>query len=398
VIELRGITWDHVRGWGGLRAAADAFAAERPDVRVTWEARSLQRFADQPADELASYDLIVLDHPAIGDAVERRAILPLDDLLDAEFVADQLRNGVGLSAESYRWHGKTYALATDAAAQVAAYRPDLLERAGVEVPRTWPDVLAVVERLGRIGAAIAMPAIPVDAICAFLATCVAFGDEPFRGDRVVAPEVGRRALETLSAAIQVAHPESLRWNPPGTFEHMTTLDDVAYCPLAFGYVTYATVTPSATGSPKDPSGRRALRFTGGPAGADGRPRGTLGGAGLAISSRTRHAHEAAAFARFVASAEVQRGVYVDGGGQPGHRAAWTDDDANARTGGFFADTLEAMDAAYVRPRGPGFVAFQDAAGDAVHAWLRDGGDAGTVLSLLETADRERRRRMATVSR
>jgi hypothetical protein len=57
-----------------------------------------------------------------------------------------------------------------------------------------------------------------------------------------------------------------------------------------------------------------------------------------------------------------------------------------------------MDAAYLRPRDAGFIAFQDAAGDIVHAWLRDGGDAGTVLSLLETADRERRRRMATMSR
>lgn len=386
MIELRGVTWDHVRGWGGLRAASDAFANEHPDVRVTWDARSLQRFADQPADELAAYDLIVLDHPSIGEAVERGAIVPLDGLLGAGVLAEQRANSVGRSAESYVWEGRTYALAIDAAAQVAAYRPDLLARAGVEVPRTWAEVLALAEPLRRIGAWIAMPAIPVDAICAFLAACVAFGDEPFRGDAVVAPDVGRGALETLASVIDVAHPESLRWNPPATLERMGRSDDVAYCPLAFGYVTYATAA----------EGRRALRFTGGPAGADGRPRGTLGGAGLAISARTTHAEEAATYARFVSSAEVQRGVYVDGGGQPGHRSAWTDDTVNARTGAFFADTLSAMDAAYLRPRDAGFVAFQDAAGDAVHAWLREGGDAGTVLNLLDEADRERRR-MATVS-
>jgi multiple sugar transport system substrate-binding protein len=231
-----------------------------------------------------------------------------------------------------------------------------------------------------------MPAIPVDAACAFLATCVALGEEPFTGGAVVGAEVGRRALLTLGAVIDAAHPESLAWNPPTMLDHMSRADDVAYCPLAFGYVTYAVAARD----------RRPLRFTGGPAGDDGRPRGTLGGAGLAISATSRHPDAAAAYARTVASADVQRGVYVDGGGQPGHRAAWTDPDVNTRTGGFFADTLDATEAAYVRPRDPGFLPFQDAAGDAVHTWLRERGDPGTVLSLLETADRERRGRMTTV--
>ena len=65
MIELRGTTWDHPRGWGGTRATADAFTRERADVRVTWETRSLQAFADHPIGELAAtYDLIVLDHPS----------------------------------------------------------------------------------------------------------------------------------------------------------------------------------------------------------------------------------------------------------------------------------------------------------------------------------------------
>mgnify|MGYP003291360782 CR=1 FL=1 len=29
-VELRGVTWDHVRGYGGVRAAADAYAGVRP--------------------------------------------------------------------------------------------------------------------------------------------------------------------------------------------------------------------------------------------------------------------------------------------------------------------------------------------------------------------------------
>src|ERR687888_993895 len=127
-LGLRGITWDHERGMGGLRAAATAYAQRRPDVRVEWTVRSLQAFADQPLDELARrFDLLYVDHPSIGAAVARGCLVPLDDHLDAAFLDDQIEASVGRSAESYEWQGHRWALATDAAAQVSAFRPDLLE-------------------------------------------------------------------------------------------------------------------------------------------------------------------------------------------------------------------------------------------------------------------------------
>jgi multiple sugar transport system substrate-binding protein len=49
----------------------------------------------------------------------------------------------------------------------------------------------------------------------------------------------------------------------------------------------------------------------------------------------------------VADSEVQRTVYV-GGGQPGHRSAWTDEAVNAAAGGFFSNTLGTLDAALLR--------------------------------------------------
>jgi multiple sugar transport system substrate-binding protein len=84
---------------------------------------------------------------------------------------------------------------------------------------------------------------------------------------------------------------------------------------------------------------------------------------------------------------VQRGPYVDGGGQPGHRSAWTDERANAATGGFFADTLAAVDAAFLRPRHDGFLSFQDEAGRAVHAVLRGELPPASALRRLDAAYR-----------
>jgi multiple sugar transport system substrate-binding protein len=161
---------------------------------------------------------------------------------------------------------------------------------------------------------------------------------------------------------------SLESNPPTVLAQMATHDDVAYCPLAFAYVTFA----------RGSGHERSLGFTAGPEWS-----GTLGGAGIAVSSASRSVDEATAFARFVCSADVQRGAYVEGGGQPGHRAAWTDPDIDAAANGFYSATLDALDGAYLRPRYDGFLSFQDDAGEVIHGFLRDGTDADAALDRID---------------
>lgn len=377
MIELRGTTWDHPRGLGGVSAVADAYGREHPDVRVSWEVRSLQAFADHPVERLAErYDLIVLDHPSVGEAAAAGCLVALDDHLDAEYLDEQRRSSVGPSAHSYVWDEHTWALAIDAAGQIATYRADLLERCDAVVPRTWHEVARLAGRARAVGSWVAFPAIPVDAILAFLAICVALGEEPCVGpEAVVGRDVGREALATMRRVVALSHPESTGWNPPTMLERMSTTDEVVYCPLAFGYLNYA----------RDGFRPHVVHGAPGPAGRDGSPRGTLGGAGLAVSSLRPNVEDAAAFAASVADPEAQRTVYVEGGGQPGHRAAWVDPDVNASCNGFLAATLPGLDAAYLRPRHAGFLAFQNAGGDLVHGWLRDGAvaDADGVLDALD---------------
>lgn len=372
-VRLAGSSWDHVRGMGGVRAATEAFTQQQPGVEVSWAARSLQAFADQPIEDLARrYDLIVLDHPGIGHAVASGALLPLDGFLDGAFLADQAAHSVGRSHESYAWQGRQWALTTDAAAQVAAYRPDLLAGLSAQVPRTWADVFTLAERAPR---AVAMPLIAVDAVCAFAALCEGNGAEGWPPDRAAASA----ALATLERLATAAHPQSLSWNPPGLLDHMAATDEVAYCPLAFGYANYTR--PGFRG--------RRLRFAPAPQSPDGVPRGTLGGAGIAVSAWAREPAAACALAAFTASADTQRGVYFDGGGQPGHRLAWTDERVNAVAPGFFAGTLPSLDQATLRPRHDGFLAWQDRAGTAIHAYLAEGGSRDTLLDDLEPARGER---------
>src|ERR1700682_539583 len=97
-VKLKGITWNHSRGFLPMVATAQRFGEMRPDVEITWEKRSLQDFADFPIPRLAQkYDLLVIDHPFVGYAARHQVFLPLDDHLSPDFLTEQEENSVGLS-------------------------------------------------------------------------------------------------------------------------------------------------------------------------------------------------------------------------------------------------------------------------------------------------------------
>jgi multiple sugar transport system substrate-binding protein len=380
-LRLRGITWDHTRGLLPLQAASQRWHELHPQVEIAWEKRSLKDFGDAPIAALVdSFDLLVIDHPFVGRAAHSNILLPLDGHLDAEFLADQEAHSVGRSHPSYSLGGRHWALAIDAATPVASWRPDLLERP----PRTWDELLELADR-----GLVAIPAVPIDALMAFYGLCIAEGEEPFlRRDRVVGAQTGARALARLCDLTRRCDPACLGRNPIATYEAMTGGDAIAYCPFAYGYSNYA----------RPGYARRTLAFGDPPVLGDGPVRTTLGGTGLAISARCPVIEAALDFARFVASPGCQSRLYVQAGGQPGHRSAWTDEEANRISGGYFRDTLGALDRAYLRPRYHGYMGFQDHGALVVHAALsgeRAIPDAMAELDRLYRASLQQESRRAT---
>lgn len=375
-VRLRGIAWGHSRGFVPMVATAQRFSEMRPEVEIAWEKRSLQAFADYPVDKLAEeYDLLVLDHPWTGFAARRGLLVPPDEYLSSEFLDDQLQNQVGPSTESYFADGRQWALATDAATPVASYRPDLLERLGEPVPRTWEELLSLAKR-GKV----VMAGIPIDMLSHFNMFCLALGEEPYvREDEAVSKEVGVGALELLRRLASYQTPEIFEWNPIRVYEAMTSRDDFAYCFSAYGYSNYA----------RRGYARSALRFTtmvsfeGGVA-----FRSTLGGAGLAVSAKCKAKEIAMEYAAYVASPECQKGVYVESGGQPGHRAAWLDERANELTGGYFRETLPDLDRAFLRPRYDGFMHYQDHACLPLWHYVKEGGSPEATLEAMNRLYRE----------
>lgn len=364
-ITLRGITWDHPRGYQPLEASA-AMYAEQAGVHVTWDKRSLKDFGDAPIDALAEdYDLLVIDHPHVGMAADTGCLLPLDRCLDAQTLSTLASQSAGPSHASYTYAGQQWALALDAAMQTSVYRPDLFDES---LPQTWDDVLALGQRLQNSPRRIAMPLVPTDCICSFLTLCASMGEPAGQDGRLVSEQVGHAALRWLAEMAHVSHPNSLTWSPILLLDHMSQFDDVVYCPLTFCYSNYS----------RDSYAPHLLRF----ADIPGTGGSLLGGAGFAVSARCQHPAEACAYGAWLCGADAQRTFYVADGGQPGNITAWTDETANRITHDFFRDTLATLQQSYVRPRHSGFVTFQETAGYMIHSFLRDETGSDQTLAAL----------------
>lgn len=340
-------------------ATSQRYVELNENVMIDWEKRSLQEFADAPIQTLVErYDLLVIDHPWAGYAAANSVLVDFNEALPQAFLADQAEHSTGCSHSSYSFEGKQTALAIDAATPVASWREDLLERHSLAAPDTWEDVLA----LARKGLA-ALPGIPIDTLMNFYTFCIALGEEPFRNNEEVAgADTAFAALEAMRELTSLCHPAIFNWNPIRVYEAMTQRDDLAYCPLAYGYSNYA----------RPGYARRTLAFGDVPKyGSDNRRLcTTLGGTGIAVSASSPHRDAAVAYAAYVASSETQRTLYTESGGQPGHRSAWVDSKLNKDAGGYYMRTLPALDRAYLRPRYNGYLYFQDHAGHPVQAYLK----------------------------
>ena len=356
MIHLKGIAWNHTRGFVSVVAAAQRFEELHPGISISWDKRSLQAFADASMEELASrFDLIVMDHPHTALAATEKLLLHYEDWLAPEFLSDQAAHSVGRSHESYRFQDRQWTLATDAATPISTWRPDLFHNHGLQLPKTWPEVLEMAK--ARF---VTVSAFPIDVLMHSYMFCEALGHTPFGADGKIAPEeILAGALEELRRLVALCDPSCLERNPIRTAEWMSSVDGdprAAYCPFAYGYSNYSR-----------PGYARHLLKAGGLVAFEGkRLRSTLGGAGMAVSSKTKHPREAMDYAAFTASPVVQRGVYFESGGQPGHRSAWTDKTVNTASSGFFENTLQTLDEALCRPKVPGYMAFQDAATPVAH--------------------------------
>ena len=361
-ITLRGLTWDHPRGYAPLLGGVPEYKTQHPEIDVQWDRRTLREFGEAPIEQyLDRYDLLIVDHPFVGFAAAHAALVDLAPSISEVEKHRFAIDSVGPSWKSFWYDGGLWAFPIDAATQVASYRSDLLAVLCSTVPNTFDDVLGLGAKARKIGKHIVVPACPTDAISLFFTLSANLGDpvaeerELFVEDSVAADVLGR-----LHALIAVAHPKSVDWNPIQVYDFMSSSSDAVYCPYGFGYSNYSRVSSSVR-----------LKFTNAPSAGQRGCAGTmLGGTGIAISKHSAHQPEAISYAKWLVSPEHQRGTYFREGGQPASLAAWTNPSVNAASDDFFAGTLQTLQTAYMRPRFDGFVRFFVAAGIEINRCLR----------------------------
>ncbi|WP_114560388.1 ABC transporter substrate-binding protein [Desertihabitans aurantiacus] len=369
-LTYHGLTWDHPRGRDALVEAARRLERDGAGIRIRWETQPLEGFESTPVAQLAAdHDLLVLDHPHLGEAVAAGHLLPLDPLLPAGVLAALEREVVGPSLASYRLDGSLWALPLDAATQVLACRPDRVE----QPPGTWEEVLRLARRM-PVAPALAGP----HALLGFAALCVALGRPPATDpDRFVEPGAGAEAFAVLQELARTAPAGTSEQNPIALLERMDRGGDLACVPLVYGYVGY-----SGPG--------HHVRYADAPTAYPGGPVGsTLGGTGVALTGRTASTPDLLEHLTALVSEPWQRGLVPDHSGQPSLRAAWDDPRLDAATDGFYRRTRRTMDHAWVRPRHRGWIGFQDAGS----ALLRDalttpGTDAAATLTRLDALYRQ----------
>lgn len=349
---LKGMTWSHPRGYDPMVACAEDWRRET-GVSIEWDKRSLQDFESFSVEALARrYDLIVIDHPHVGQITAEDCLAALDIPGREADLAALAAGSVGASFPSYHWRGRQWAFPIDAATQVLAYRPDRLSAP----PTGWAEVLDLAKR-GEV----LLPLRPPHSLMCVFSLCGNLGrpcavekDRPF-----LDAEIGAEAIERIYEIAALIDPACIDMDPIAVLDRMGEAGSpYSLSPLIYGYVSYCL------------EGFRANRiaFADMPVVGESGPAGSaLGGTGIAVSAFSENRTAAVDFAYWIAGGAVQAGRYWRSGGQPGHAAGWEDDGANAATLGFYRNTRRTLEGAWLRPRHDGYMPFQQAASQRINA-------------------------------
>jgi len=367
-VRLRGITWEHRRAIDPLLSTLGLFRSRHPEIGIQWFSRPLHGFEFTPIVDLAKeYDLIVLDHPFVGDIAASSCLLPIEDLI----APDEPAAFVGPSLESYRFAGRLWAIPIDAACQVAVSRPDLMGKLDQLPPANWNESIRLGHRAAEANLSLAIGLRGVHSLMSFFSLCANLGSpcsvDPHHA--FVDPDTAHAALTMLRDLVALCPRQCLDWNSIELHDAMVARDDLLFCPAVYCYATYAEADQ-----------RRPLRFHDmpGPRGYHG---STIGGTGLGISAQCQRPEAAKAYVRFAASLPAQF-AFAHHHGQPALRGIWDNEQINQHYGGCYRATHNTMEKSWIRPRYRGYLDFQAKAGNLIEQHLRGSIPEASLLDCL----------------
>ena len=368
MITLKGMTWDHSRGYDPMIATSKVFAKKHNNnISIEWDKRSLQEFADRPIEQMTEeYDLMVIDYPHVGE-VSAKGLLQNFDLENYKDDLELLKKqSVGFSHKSYNIDGHQWALALDAATQVSSFRSDLI----TSLPKSWDELVLLAKNKRVI-----WPLKPVHAISSFYSIYNNITDdfEP-QNKNFVQKNFGVQTLEMMKHISKYLIDECFYMDPIRTAEILSETDDFFYSPYTYGFSNYS----------REGYRKNLLTYGNVIDLSNKGPHGThLGGTGIAISNKSKHKELALDYSYWIAGSDCQQTIFYTNGGQPGNSDAWENNTINLETNNFFKNTRLTLDQAWVRPRHNGYMKFQDESGNIINEYLQSNVSEVQVIEKLK---------------
>jgi multiple sugar transport system substrate-binding protein len=384
MINLSVLNWQNRRAVDPVAAAIAAYEKHEPDVRISQVIRPLSDFEHQGIEEVAkNHDIVIFDHPFSGAIEASGCFLALDEELPEETSHGASATYIGPSLETYCFKGHVWGLPIDGATQHALTRHDLLDKLSVEVPINHSDVLALGHKARKTGLYLGTAVETPHALMSVLSYMANLGAPLEANDErllAIPRDSFEKAFDAVRNVLDLSPPEALDWNSIDLHEQMVARDDIVYAPAVYGYATYGEV-----------DNKNRLGFGAFPGMVKPFHAGTtIGGTAMGVSSSSQNKREALAFARYMASDDIQRQLVATYHGQPGGLIGWSDREMDARYNGFFSKVKSTLDAAWIRPRYKGYVHFQRKGGEIVTRALRNNSAATAVRQeLLDLAGIDR---------
>ncbi|MCY3878998.1 MAG: extracellular solute-binding protein [Rhodobacteraceae bacterium] len=359
---LRVMAWDDPRCTGPLAAAAAEWEVGT-GTGIEISRRPLTAFNDQPLHELSPLcDVMIIDFPHVSQAVREGAVIPIESIVGDEVTRSVSANAIGPAQASFLVNGVNAAFCSDAACHVAAHRPAVLSGCGA--PETWDGVMSLA---AEFPGSVALALYPTDAVVSLMSIAAGRGAAPDGGERFFPdPGAAEQSIDLLAGLARAVGDYCWRCTPQALFRAARTIPEIACTPLTFGYTRFTR--PEEGG----------WRFTAPPAGCGS----TLGGAGMAVSSRSESVKSAAEFVSWYCGDEGQL-LAARAWGQPAGLSAWNDPGIDRMTSGFYSGTRATQANAWVRPLNSWWPVVQERVGGQLVRMLLAGEPAHRILSGIE---------------
>lgn len=257
-----------------------------------------------------SYDVIGFDYAWMPQYIESGYLLPLDAMANKQASKIDMSDYVKAYVDWATVDNKQYALPWFGAVYMLYYRTDLLQQAGVDVPKTWDEYAdaakTIQDKTGVTGTTlIGKRDDPL--LDEFWSVAWSYGANITTADgkasAVDSPEAAA-ALEVWQRVLKSAPADALSADWPAAAASFS--EGKTAMMINFSDTSDALISPDS--KVKDKVGFAAL-----PAGPTGKSTPNLGGWGLGVSAKSTHQQTAFDFIAWATSAAQQKAGLKNGG-------------------------------------------------------------------------------------